>query len=131
LADRFFIETAVRLHRLGEGAAYTGLKPAGIDFGPAIPAAEKALETGETAALEELLIEEVRHAIRERFARADAHMAALREPKTHQDVAAARARVSAELGFVAFVEGIHVAATTGGHQRARCRRRRRSSWSSP
>ena len=31
LADRTFIEATVRLHRAGEGAAYTGLKPAGID----------------------------------------------------------------------------------------------------
>ena len=42
LADRTFIEATVRLHRAGEGAAYTGLKPAGIDYGPAIPAAERA-----------------------------------------------------------------------------------------
>ena len=39
LADRYFMETAVRLHRLGEKAPYTGLKPAGTDFGPAIGAA--------------------------------------------------------------------------------------------
>jgi hypothetical protein len=34
LADRAFMETVIRLHRAGEGAAYTGLKPAGIDYGP-------------------------------------------------------------------------------------------------
>ena len=34
LADRSFIEVTVRLHRAGEGAAYTGLKPAGIDHEP-------------------------------------------------------------------------------------------------
>lgn len=28
-ADRHFFETLVRVHRAGEGAAYTGLKPAG------------------------------------------------------------------------------------------------------
>lgn len=43
LADRYFFETLVRLHRAGEGAPYTGLKPAGRDLGPAIPAADKAL----------------------------------------------------------------------------------------
>ena len=47
LADRYFMETAVRLHRAGEGAPYEGLKPAGTDFGPAIPAAEQALESGQ------------------------------------------------------------------------------------
>lgn len=34
LADRAFMETVVRLHRAGEGAAYTGLKPAGANYGP-------------------------------------------------------------------------------------------------
>ena len=38
LADQYFFETLVRLHRAGEGAAYTGLKPAGRDLGAAIPA---------------------------------------------------------------------------------------------
>jgi hypothetical protein len=30
----------IRLHRAGEGAAFTGLKPSGGDVGPAIPAAD-------------------------------------------------------------------------------------------
>jgi hypothetical protein len=47
VADRWFMETVVRLHREGEGATFTGLKPAGINYGPVIPAAEKALETGD------------------------------------------------------------------------------------
>ena len=42
VADLYFFETVVRLHRAGEGAAYTGLKPAGLDVGPVIPVAEKA-----------------------------------------------------------------------------------------
>lgn len=46
LADRYFFETVVRLHRAGEGEPYSGLKPAGRDLGPAIPAAERALESG-------------------------------------------------------------------------------------
>ena len=37
VADLYFYETAVRLHRAGEGAPYTGLKPAGLDVGPVIP----------------------------------------------------------------------------------------------
>jgi len=46
MADTYFFETLVRMHRAGEGAPYTGLKPAGRDLGPAIPAADKALEDG-------------------------------------------------------------------------------------
>jgi hypothetical protein len=46
VADYWLYETVVRLHREGEGAAYTGLKPAGLDWGPVVPRAEKAIEKG-------------------------------------------------------------------------------------
>src|SRR5512146_3307813 len=76
LADRAFIETTVRLHRAGEGAAYTGLKPTGIDYGPAIPAAERAIETRNLAQVKALLIEEMEHGLHARFAHvADAQKA--------------------------------------------------------
>ncbi len=45
LADQFFFETLVRVHRAGEGAPFTGLKPAGSDLGPAVERADKALES--------------------------------------------------------------------------------------
>src|SRR5512136_2790542 len=45
LADDWFFETAIRLHRAGEGAPYTGMKPAGLEEGPVVPQAEKAIET--------------------------------------------------------------------------------------
>ena len=35
LADMYFFETLVRIHRAGEGESYTGIKPAGQDLGPA------------------------------------------------------------------------------------------------
>ncbi|NRP74802.1 hypothetical protein ILFOPFJJ_05724 [Ensifer psoraleae] len=118
LADRYFMETAVRLHRAGEGAPYTGLKPAGTDFGPAIPAAEEALETGKPDALTALMSEEVSHGIAQRYREARAHRAVTREPTAQADVAKARARVSAELAFIGYVEGIHLAAKGGMHVEA-------------
>src|SRR3990172_2185977 len=45
LADMYFFETLVRIHRAGEGAGYTGLKPAG-KIEPPIAAADKSLESG-------------------------------------------------------------------------------------
>lgn len=45
LADMYFFETLVRIHRAGEGAPYTGLKP-GEAVDPAIALADRALETG-------------------------------------------------------------------------------------
>jgi hypothetical protein len=45
LADMYFFETLVRIHRAGEGASYTGLKP-GAEIDPAIAMADEALESG-------------------------------------------------------------------------------------
>jgi hypothetical protein len=44
-ADMYFFETLVRIHREGEGAPYTGLKP-GEAIDPAVALADKALEKG-------------------------------------------------------------------------------------
>jgi hypothetical protein len=46
----YFFETLVRIHRAGEGAPYTGLKPAGT-VEPLIEMADKAVETGDVAPL--------------------------------------------------------------------------------
>jgi hypothetical protein len=109
LADRAFIETTVRLHRAGEGAAFTGLKPAGIDYGPAIPAAERAIETGNLAQVNALLVEEVEHGLHARLAYVRETQKGAKEPRTTKDVTAARERISAELGFVTYVEGLRQA----------------------
>src|SRR5512137_366978 len=47
VADDWFFENAIRLHRAGEGAPYTGMKPAGLSEGPVVPRAEKAIESGD------------------------------------------------------------------------------------
>jgi hypothetical protein len=118
LADRYFMETAVRLHRAGEGAPYTGLKPAGTDFGPAIPAAEKALEMGNADDLTTRMMEQVAHGISERYRDAMVHSAVTKQPAKAVDVIAARERVSAELAFIGYVEGIYLAAKGGMHVEA-------------
>ncbi len=117
LADRTFVETTVRLHRSGEGAAYTGLKPAGIDYGPAIPAAERAIETGNLAQVKALLIDELEHGLHARLAHVLETQKGIKEPKTNKDVLPARERVSAELGFVTYVEGLRQAVQgAAGHE---------------
>jgi len=47
VTDDWFFENAIRLHRAGEGAAYTGMKPAGLSEGLVLPRAEQAIETGD------------------------------------------------------------------------------------
>jgi hypothetical protein len=107
LADRFFFETLVRVHRAGEGAPFTGLKSAGLDMGPAIPAADKALETGDAEAVLDLIDEKVHEGIRIYY------MAAMAKKKhAGESVAAGRAYVQAYVPFLHFVERLYVDATT-------------------
>lgn len=109
LADRSFLETAIRLHRAGEGAEYTGVKPAGIDYGPMIPAAERSVESGDLQSVRAVLMEEIEHALGERLAHVRELQKASKEPKSAADVAAARERISAELEFITFAESVRQA----------------------
>jgi hypothetical protein len=114
LADQDFMETVIRLHRAGEGATYTGLKPAGIDYGPVVPAAEHAVETGDLAKLKAVLTEEIEHALRERLAHVRELKKAPLEPKTAAEVPHSRERISAELGFIIFAESLRQTALGKG-----------------
>jgi uncharacterized protein DUF6448 len=118
LADRAFVETTVRLHRAGEGAPYTGLKAAGVDYGPAIPAAERAVASGDLRQVKAVLAEEMEHSLTHRFEAIKNTAAHTAEPKTADQVPAARERISAELGFVTYVEGVRQAmhGATAGHE---------------
>lgn len=112
LADRSFFETLVRVHRAAEGASFTGLKPAGRDLGPAIPAADKALREGNPSGLQQLLVEAVSHGLKEHFA------AALSKKNfDRNDVEAGRAFVKAYVEYIHCVEAIYrrATATTHGH----------------
>lgn len=106
LADLYFFETLVRIHRAGESAPFTGLKPAGRDLGPAIPAADLALKSGNVAPLIDVLVEHMRTGLLERYKRA---MAA--KDFGSQDVEAGREYVERYVTFIHYVEGIYEAAT--------------------
>ena len=69
LADRYFFETLVRVHRQGEGAPYTGLK-AGTDVDPAVEAADKAIENGSIERATQLVTGDIATGIRRRFTHA-------------------------------------------------------------
>lgn len=110
LADRYFFETVVRLHRQGEGETYTGLKPAGTDLGAAIPAADRALASGSVAELEKLLVEAIRHGLHERFEKAVAT-----KSFAPDDLAAGRAHVAAYVALTHYVEAAHGVAAGTAH----------------
>ena len=99
LADRFFFETLVRVHRAGEGAPFTGLKPAGRDLGPAIPAADEAVRAGSVEPVRHLLTAAIQQRLREQF---DEVMAT--KMFAPDDVVAGRAHVKAYVEFIHFVE---------------------------
>ncbi len=105
LADVYFFETLVRVHRAGEGAPYTGLKPAGRDLGPAIPAGDKALETGAAEPLVKLLTDTVHNGLHETFTEARA-----KKNFNRDDVEAGREYVKAYVTFIHYVEGLYEAA---------------------
>lgn len=110
LADQHFFETLVRVHRAGEGAPYTGLKPAGLDHGPAVPAADQSLQEGSVEAVLKLLLDAVNTGVRARF---QAAMAA--RGFNPDDVAAGRKYVEAYVGYVHYVEKIWQIAAGSSH----------------
>lgn len=106
LADMYFFETLVRIHRAGEGAPYTGLKPAGSEVHPAVVKADKALESGSVDNLIKEISGDVASGIRERFDW-------VTEKKKHmqESVAAGREYVEAYVQFIHYVERISLAAS--------------------
>jgi hypothetical protein len=103
LADRWFFETVVRVHRAGEGAPFTGLKPAGTPD-PAVAATDRAIASGDPKPLEALLVGAVRRGLHEGFAALKAE----RPPAA--DVAAGRRWVAAYVPLVHWAEAVHAAA---------------------
>lgn len=113
VADMFFFETLVRLHRAGEGAAYTGLKPAGTKVDPAIAAVDKAVETGSIESLSKGLRNEVGAGLERRFKDVVA-----KKKLATKDVEAGREFVAAYVELTHYAEGIHnaVAGVTNEHK---------------
>jgi len=111
LADYWFFETVVRLHREGEGAPYTGLKPAGLDAGPVVPRAEKAIEEGDAGEVVEFLS----HTVEEELQKRLKHAMHLKD-YDENDVDAARECVEAMLEFILYSHKLYMFMTTsGGH----------------
>lgn len=101
LADAYFFETLVRIHRAGEGAPYTGLKPnSSID--PAVALADKAIENGSVDQLASVLNTALKNGLTARFDKVvDAGKQA------DKSVELGREYVEAYVQFTHFAEGIH------------------------
>jgi hypothetical protein len=95
VADFWVLETAVRLHRAGEGASYTGIKPAGLDEGPVVPRAEKAIETGDPKEIIDFINQAVAEELQRRF-----ELVYSKKNYDANDVAAGREYIDAFIKFV-------------------------------
>ena len=106
LADMYFFETLVRIHRAGEGAGYTGLKPAG-KIEPPIAAADKSLESGKLEPVAKLVSERMERGLHRNFEEM------MKKKKYNpNDVAAGRAFASAYVEYTHYVERLYVAGET-------------------
>ena len=111
LADMYFFETLVRIHRAGEGEPYTGIKPAGRDLGPAVPAADKAIADGKLEPLYKILTDKIHEGLHEKFKEV-----MKKKDFKKNDVDAGREFVEAYVPFVHYVEALYdTAAKGGGH----------------
>jgi hypothetical protein len=100
-----FFATLVKIHRAGEGAPFTGLKPAGA-VEPAVAEADKALISGSADALVKLVTDDISAGIKKRFEHAA-------ETYKHKDESIAQGRefVEAHVEFTHYVEKLHMDAT--------------------
>ncbi len=105
-ADMKFFESLVRIHREGEGADYTGVKPAGT-VEPAVAKADKAMEEGSVDNLAEKIGSVVASGIKKRFTE-------VMEAKKHMNdsVDEGRKYVAAYVEYVHYVEAVHNLATS-------------------
>lgn len=113
LADMYFFETLVRIHRAGEGAPYTGLKKEPVE--PIIKAVDEALLSGSPENLIKNVTDAVAKGMRERFEHT-------KEAKKHADesVAAGRQFVEAYVELTHYVERLHSdALSPSGHVKAK------------
>ncbi len=105
VSDLYFFDTVVRVHQTGEGAEYTGLKPAGPDVGDAIPAAERAIEEDSAHELTAVLSGAVADEVTRRLGE-------VRALQRHADGSVARAReyVEAMLALQTWAHEVYLVA---------------------
>lgn len=101
LADNYFFETVVRVHRMGEGEPYTGLKPAGYKPGIGIETADSAIDNNSIASVLSIVDEKYHSAVKDLFN--DVQSKKNYDP---DDVQAGREYVTSYVHFIHYVEEI-------------------------
>ncbi len=99
-AERWFLESLVRVHRAGEGATFEGLKPIGTAVPEPVRAADQALADGNLEPVLALVAPARRAELERRFRQALAL-----KGFDDDDLAAARAYMAAYVSFFTYAEG--------------------------
>jgi hypothetical protein len=100
LADKYFFETLVRLHRSGEGVPFTGVKPSGTPIDEKILAADKSIETGNLTPIKGLVPGEIIPELEKRF-----NKAMSLKVYDVNNIEAGRAYIESYVQFFKFAEG--------------------------
>ncbi len=101
LADMYFIETVVRLHRMGEGEPYIGIKPVGFHPEEGIEAADVAIEKNSLSEVLEHIPKEKQNEVKELFTDLQSKM-----NYNVNDLSAGRKYVAAYVHFIHYVESL-------------------------
>jgi hypothetical protein len=109
LADQYFFETFVRIHRAGEGVAYTGILPAGTPVDPGLVAADRALQSGSPKELLKHVEEATHNGLHKGFTNV-----MNKKNFKKDDVEAGREYVKAYVEFIHYAERLLQAATPAG-----------------
>lgn len=100
LADNYFFETLVRIHRSGEGVPFTGVKPSGTPIDEKILAADKAIALGNLSPLNDLVPKDKFPELQKRFEK----VMSLKNFDVN-NVQAGREYIEAYVQFFHFAEG--------------------------
>ncbi|HNZ30159.1 MAG: hypothetical protein BWY84_00207 [Candidatus Aerophobetes bacterium ADurb.Bin490] len=102
IAEKYFLENLVRVHRVGEGASYTGIKPEGTKIDAAVLMGDKALEKGSVKELTDKLTEHITAEVNKRFENA----VALRKT-ADKSPEQGRKYIEAYISYIHLVENLH------------------------
>jgi hypothetical protein len=111
IADKYFFDTLVRIHRTGEGVAFTGVKPLGAPIDEKVKAADKSIEVGNLTPLKGLVAKDDMPELKERFEKV-----MLLKNFDVNNVEAGREYIEAYVQFFKFAEGEETHVSEGcGH----------------
>lgn len=110
ISEKYFLENLIRIHRAGENAPFTGLKPSGTPVDERVLAADKSIEVGNLSPLEKLIEKDKMHELEEKFRK----VMALKNFDVN-DVEAGREYIEAYVQFFHLAEGEEGHEVEDGH----------------